>query len=406
MTTPLKLLIISNLFPPHFIGGYEIAAKDTADLLAARGYDCAVLTSDYTGSEPAREGADYPVRRALKLHYSWDPSRVVGGAVAEVEAHNGREVRRVLAAEAPDVVYFWNVFGLGVSPLKAVRDARVPATMHLMDVVLSGYDLTLANLRKKWRRESDYPLCRLGAYVRNTISCSRWVAEHFPALGTEASDTIYPFVDFPDSVRPKERYELGSPVRGVYVGRIDSHKGVDVLCRALRRIQRETSCTVSLDMFGRSGTGLDAALQAEFGDLIRIVADMPRRQILERLPTYDIGFFPSTFQEPFGLAQLELMCAGLPVISSGRGGSREALSPDNAVLFEGGSVDDLSAKTLELTRQYPRIGRKLGTQAARDVRSRFTKERYAAGIEAHLERVARARRASARREYRPGTARS
>jgi glycogen(starch) synthase len=387
----MKILIVSNLFPPYFIGGYEIAAKDTADILAERGYRCVVLTSDFVNAQPASSPSAYPIHRTLKLHYSWEPLRVKGLPVPEVEAHNDREVRRTLAAEAPDVVYFWNVFGLGVSPLKAVRRARIPATMHLMDVVLTGYDLTLANLRKKWRGESDYPLCRLGRYVRRAVSCSRYVAEHFRGVGAEASEIVPPFVDVPDTVTLKQRYELGSPIRGVYLGRIDAHKGVEVLCQALARINRDTGWRIALDLYGRSGTGLDERLTAQHGDFVRVISSTPRREILERLSGYDIGFFPSTFEEPFGVAQIELMYAGLPVISSGRGGSGEALSPDNAIRFEAASVDDLYAKTTRLIREYPRLAPTLGAQAARDVRDRFNKAAYAARIEAHLRRMERAR---------------
>ena len=386
----MRVLIISNLFPPFFVGGYEIAAKDTADLLVDRGHECTVLTSDFVNAQPASDREAYPVHRTLQLHYSWEPLRVVGSPVAQVEAHNEGEVHRVLASVAPDVVYFWNVFGLGVSPLRAVRSAGLPATMHLMDVVLAGYDLTVANLRKKWRGESDYPLCRLGRYVRNKISSSQYIADHFTTMGAHASSVIHPFVEPAPSAGAKQRYELGLPIRAVYVGQIERHKGVDLLCEALRRINRETTWTVSLHIFGRSGTGLDTALKAEFGEMIRIVSGMPRLQILERLSTYDIGFFPSTFPEPFGVAQLELMYAGLPVISSGQGGSREALSPSNSLRFESGSVADLCAKTVQLIRDYPQIAERLGTQAARDVRERFNKQGYVTRVEAHLASIVRA----------------
>ena len=307
--------------------------------------------------------------------------------VAEVEAHNGREVRRALDAVAPELVYFWNVFGLGVSPLRAVRRARVPATMHLMDVVLGGYALTWANVRKRWRGESDYPLCRLGVYVPHTISSSRYIAERFPTLGRRVKSVIWPFVEFGDAVRAKERYRLGSPIRAVYVGQIERHKGVELLCEALERVNRESGQRVCLDLFGRSATGLDEELRARFGEMILIVPGLPRVAIAERLCDYDVGFFPSIFLEPFGLAQLELMYAGLPVISSGRGGSREALTASNALVFESGSVADLAAKTLELLGDYERLGRALGEEAARDVRERFNKQRYVTELEAHLRRI-------------------
>lgn len=43
----MKILFVSNLYPPHFIGGYEIACKDTVDVLKNNGHDCFVLTSKF-----------------------------------------------------------------------------------------------------------------------------------------------------------------------------------------------------------------------------------------------------------------------------------------------------------------------------------------------------------------------
>jgi glycogen synthase len=65
----LRILVISNLYPPQMIGGYERAIADCARLLYQRGHEVLVLTSNaeaYTTSytNPAIEP---PVDRCLLL---------------------------------------------------------------------------------------------------------------------------------------------------------------------------------------------------------------------------------------------------------------------------------------------------------------------------------------------------
>ena len=53
----MRILVISNFYPPHHIGGYELGCRDVVGELRARGHDVRVLTSTYgvTGRE-ANEG--------------------------------------------------------------------------------------------------------------------------------------------------------------------------------------------------------------------------------------------------------------------------------------------------------------------------------------------------------------
>lgn len=43
----MRLLFVSNLFPPHHLGGYEIVCKQVADGLRERGHEVSILTSTH-----------------------------------------------------------------------------------------------------------------------------------------------------------------------------------------------------------------------------------------------------------------------------------------------------------------------------------------------------------------------
>jgi glycogen(starch) synthase len=43
----MKILAITNLYPPHEIGGYELRCRDVCDRLKSLGHDIHILTSDH-----------------------------------------------------------------------------------------------------------------------------------------------------------------------------------------------------------------------------------------------------------------------------------------------------------------------------------------------------------------------
>ena len=56
----MKVLVISNFFPPHVIGGAEIIAHHQALALAARGHEVRVLAGDSRDGVPG-----YPVQNEV-----------------------------------------------------------------------------------------------------------------------------------------------------------------------------------------------------------------------------------------------------------------------------------------------------------------------------------------------------
>ena len=99
----MKILVVTNLYPPHHVGGYELGCRDIVEKLRTRGHVVRVLTSTFRLGE--NSGAETDVERSLNF---------VGDATSQ-PSNKRVECRKLAQAVknfTPDVVYFWNQAGL------------------------------------------------------------------------------------------------------------------------------------------------------------------------------------------------------------------------------------------------------------------------------------------------------
>ena len=60
----MRILVLSNLYPPNVVGGYERLCFEVTSALAASGHDMTVLTSRHGGKRD-----DYPGQLVLFFFY-------------------------------------------------------------------------------------------------------------------------------------------------------------------------------------------------------------------------------------------------------------------------------------------------------------------------------------------------
>ena len=72
---------------------------------------------------------------------------------------------------------------------------------------------------------------------------------------------------------------------------------------------------------------------------IHFLPKMPQSELVKHLQTADAYLFPS--KEPFGIAPIEALAAGCPVIAYKNGGSLDYITPKNGIFFETQSVNSL-----------------------------------------------------------------
>jgi glycosyltransferase involved in cell wall biosynthesis len=168
------------------------------------------------------------------------------------------------------------------------------------------------------------------------------------------------------------------------------HKRSGVLT-ALKAIQelRKTGTRVSLSLYGKGDSSYIAELRSlialkqlpvEILNVSNLVKDLPA--VYRR---HDALLYTSEEPEPFSFTVLEAMAAGLPVVGTVLGGTRELLRHgENAFTYTPGDVYELAQRIQEL-----QLSRALRTQMAEtaqsEVLAQFNETAVTDRIEAFLE---------------------
>lgn len=404
----MRLLFISNFYPPAYIGGYEQLCFDAATALKAGGHDVRVLTSNYLRHEVQLPEAG--VYRLLSLKKDWNvpaAAHAKAGALTafdtlRVQRHNVRVAGRVLRHVRPDAVVIWNGGHLGYGIVAAVEE-RANAFYILADTWLApmlalqkrGVDVP-ARVRI-WKRALQLfgiPDARVSQ--DRLIFCSRSLRDQYTAFGTDVSlgRVIYLGVDS-HVFAPRPQHILsrqpGEPFRVLYCGQIVPHKGVSTLIEALALVRAMPGLdntklsllgTFQTDEYRNQLRGRIASLGLE--GAVEFLERRPRTQVPEVHAAHDLLAFTSEWEEPFALALLEAMATGLPVVSSLRGGSAEIVEDGvNALAFEAGDPASLAAK-LGWGLSHPEEVAAIGRRASKQVLEHYTLRSWVAALEAAI----------------------
>ncbi|MBQ9357338.1 MAG: glycosyltransferase family 4 protein [Prevotella sp.] len=179
-----------------------------------------------------------------------------------------------------------------------------------------------------------------------------------------------------------------------FCGRLIPEKGVLELVEAMRKLAGHPE--VKLLVMGSSfygNAGVESpfmtrlkALALGLEDRIKFTGYVKHHLMPSYLRLSDVAVVPSTWQEPFGLTVLEGMAAGLPIITTDRGGIPEIVSADNAVVVpvtpDGNLADDLAKAVVSLI-DNPEKRSAMG-RASQLMAEHFSKEAYAKNFFASL----------------------
>jgi glycosyltransferase involved in cell wall biosynthesis len=393
----VRVLVITDLFPPVAFGGYE----RTCAALVAGLRDChevTVLTSD--------------LRRASVPHEPWirreltylGPRRRDAVRVPLAAARAAAITRAVVAELRPDLVYVWNCLGISQAAPRAAHEAGAPVAFRLSELwfasTLYRGDRFVGHLNGGTR-----PLHRPWGWLMRAVNrhpaLRLDVTRPMPVAVSWCSDDLRERVALPAGLRPAIERTIHSgvelaalprhPSTGTmiaYVGRVTTAKGADVAVRALAALRAVHGVDADLVLAGHCEPAMARRIgrlvrELGVGDRVRLVGPLPTDAVARLLQRARAVVIPSVAHEAFGRVCVEAALARVPVVASRIGGIPEALRDrEHALLFEPGDAAAcgaaLSQKLSDRNDAQARAAR------AYDHVQQFSVERFVAAEEAFL----------------------
>ncbi len=386
----MRILVVSNFYPPEFFGGYELGCCEIVNGLRRNNHDVIVCTT------PSHLGfVNQPkTLRYLELADIYRPvvMRSDCQSLADIKArlinyHNISVLLDIAAHFQPDVVYLWNLLGLGVAGIVSVLNhVGLPWVWHLMDRVPAAVS-ELRNPGLEILMDSDG-----GLFTRGTIvAVSNTLIEECKSFGVNLGDQIVFLPTWTSRTGDlAARSQRGKTLRCLYVGTLGEHKGTGFILEAARLLIRQQYRDFSIDLHGLGDCDSyrSKALQNNIDAFVRVHGPASQEEVYPLYLEHDVFLFPTSPREPNAFAVYEAASAGCVPLISRICGNAEWLVDNVHVIKIDRSAEGLAqALGAVLDGQIDLEGlRRRGSWAAR---TSFTLSSVLGKIQELLERSAR-----------------
>ncbi len=424
----MKILHLSNYYPPFYEGSTEIQCQQLVEQLGKKSdRQQQVLTSDYVPQETGgsgrirhvfreiqiaeREERQEGVFRELTLHKNSSTDNSFWKLYRQ-ERHNVEVFRRRIDEFRPDLIFVWGFQGLSGSLLFSIDQCGIPCAYGVLNKWLTlwlkkepwldmwyhdshtnesmfKHLIESMHLSESIRRKAPFGNPRK-ICLQRSFFCSESLRYLTGREGFAVSDAevipcgvpvekFYPKSTYPDRLRHL-----------LYLGRLNEDKDPMTAVNALEILHRKGHREFTLDIHGRG----EPAYESRLHDAIRRsnlrgavgFKETSEEQQHVTLYSYDMLLSTSKWTEPFPLMQLKAMAAGLPVISTLEGGHAELIRDrENALAFKTSNPEDLANKILELSSD-PELVKKLTTAAHEEVQSKYSLSHVANRVESFIEK--------------------
>jgi glycosyltransferase involved in cell wall biosynthesis len=368
----MKLIFLTNLYPPASNGGFEQWCQEVADGLRSKGHIVTVLTTD-TGLERVAPEEPGWIHRRLHMEMEFGTRKHSLSFFTQRERYERENLaclEELVRVEQPDLLVVWGMWNLSRA-LPALAESLLPGRVVFY---FADYWPSLPSQHEMyWQAPAQSWASRLPKTVLKPVA--RWILDR-----QELPDLTFERGIFPSRYLQEEYARRGVPLKDstvipgavdtglyggagergedlslLYAGRISPEKGIETAIEALGELcQVHRLEGLHLTVVG----GGERGYRAKINDMVRGMhleqaitfhPPVPKEQMPELYRKFDVFLFPSTWQEPFGRVLVEAMASGLVVVGTTTGGAGEILSDgENALTFQPGDASGLARQILRL----------------------------------------------------------
>jgi glycosyltransferase involved in cell wall biosynthesis len=393
----MKILAITNLFPPHHAGTFDNQCLNVTESLQMRGHSIFILTSNH-GLQS--EQKDEAIHRRLLLNGAYGHPAVTNyGELKAQEVYNNQVLLEVMEQFAPEVVHVFSLLGISKSLLFTLYNTKIPVVYNVFDHWLSadvredpwlrywnapslpifsqssrtalemsgergrldhsaptrlmkGYDRIPALFGDGKARAAVEPNSIAGFRFDRIYFCSQTLKNLTEQVGfcVRHASVIYPGITaaYIGAIKPP-----GTPItKLLLVSSLGESSGAMTALKGLE-IARKAGLKITMSIYGRGESSYMAELRSyvvsrqlpvEFMNVSNQSKDLPAVY-----KNHDVFLYTPEWAEPFPFKALEAMGCGLPVIAASSDAAGELLRHgENCLTYPPGDAAQLAARIQEL----------------------------------------------------------
>ena len=277
-------------------------------------------------------------------------------------------VWRILAAERPDLVEICDKYslcylaGLLRRPPRDRRPVVVGMSCERMDDNLAAFVSGRASATAFARRYIRHVyIPQFDVHIANSPYTAAELSTterpvHVQGMGVDA--TMFSPERRDEQRRRELRRELGADDDSlvlVYVGRISAEKNISLLLDSLARLSDVGRYRLLVIGDGPARASFESRARREFSGIVHVWKTICDRSVLASIVANCDLFVHPNPREPFGIAPMEAMASGVPLVAPNAGGVLAYANDSNAWLVA--PRPDSFANAIEAACRYPSLRR-------------------------------------------------
>lgn len=407
----MKILFLTNFYPPVSRGGFEQWCQEVAHELVKRGHDVRVLTSRHGSGQLQGPDTAWVLRQLyLEMEFaSFQNAFQFFTSRKKHEKENLDLLQQTIENYAPDAVLVWGMWNLQCS-LAALAEKLMPGKVAyymgdfwptLPSQFENYWNAPARNFFTSLPKLLLKPIAKwiLAGEEKPAISLDRvlfpsaFMRDEFIRKGITPKETrvIYGAIDTSPYRALETKPEQNDTISLLYIGRLTHEKGARTAIEALAQLVGQYGfMDLQLTIVGDGDPDYVDYLhrlveQEELASFVTFIPARPKEQLPPLYHDSDIFLFTSIWAEPFGRVIVEAMASGMAVIGTSVGGAAEIMTEnENALLF---TPDDPASLVRQIKRliETPSLRAQLADAGRKIAAEKFDMKRMTTEIESYLQ---------------------
>jgi len=391
----MKILFLSEDFPPFGIGGSAVVAYNLAKGLKDKGHDVFVIT---TIREKLNQGEfESDGLKIFRIYSDYHPRWQSWFSLYNPQVVF--KVKKIIKEIKPDIVHVHNVhWHFSYHCLKIAKSYARAVFLTAHDVMMVHYGKLmpkngscfykisiLDQIREAEKRYNPFRniiIRHYLKYVDKIFAVSNAIKKILAINNIKNVETIYNGIDVenwkidPEKISDfKKKYSLQNKKIILFAGRLSGAKGGQEILKAIVQIKGEIGNVILLVAGERNkyvGEMENLIRKLHIEQYVKFIGWLDREEAKSAFFASDVCITPSIYLDPFPTVNLEAMASKKPIIGTQFGGTPEiVVDKETGYLVNSSDTKDMADKTVELLKN-PQKAKQFGEAGYKRVKENFS----------------------------------